>query len=474
MWCFPSGGGLKPPLLVFASTPAPSAVRHDLFLPHHAHASHNRITMKHHLLLAVLLATSLHAAPVLKPGARVAVVGDSITEQKQYSRFIEMYLTVCVPQFQARCFQFGWGGETAGGFLRRMDNDLATFKPDVVTTCYGMNDGGYRAFTADIGKNYENPMRQIVTKLKTAGVTVVVGGPGVVDTKYFNRATTPADVYNDNLAHLSAIARKLADENTFPFANVHDAMIAAMTKGKAALGPDYDVGGRDGVHPAANGHLVMAYAFLKGMGLDGDIGTITVDLKGQATGTDGHKVLSAAAGKVELESSRYPFCFTGDDKSSGGTRSILPFCPFNQDLNRLTLVVKNLTGARAKVTWEVARASRPLAGTHGQDAQATKSFTRDQLATGINLAAEFPQTPFNTTFAAVERAISAKEDFETFLIKDMITKFPTLLARTDNDPEMKDALEVMRRKLLARHDKLARAVADAVQPVKHTLVIQAE
>ena len=418
----------------------------------------NRVSRLVTLLLGSVLAVSLHAAPVLKQGARVAVVGDSITEQKQYSRFIELYLTVCAPQLQARCFQFGWGGETANGFLRRMDNDLSGFKPDVVTTCFGMNDGGYRLFTPDIGKNYSAPMHQIVAKLKSNGVTVVVGGPGAVDTKCFQRPGATPAVYNDNLAHLSDIARQLADENGFPFANVHEALISAMTKGKAALGDDYDVCGRDGVHPNANGHLVMAYAFLKAMGLDGRIGTITVDLQGQTTATDGHKVLSAAAGKIALESSRYPFCFTGDDKTSGGTRSILPFVPFNADLNRFTLVVKNLAAPRAKVTW-------------GPE---SKTFTREQLAAGINLAAEFMQNPFSAPFAAVERAVMAKEDFETALIKDLLTHVPGLLHRTDNDPELKDALDVVLRKLVARHEKLAQALAHAVQPVKHTLVIQGE
>lgn len=35
-------------------------------------------------------------------------------------------------------------------------------------------------------------------------------------------------------------------------------------------------------------------------------------------------------------------------------------------------------------------------------------------------------------------------------------------------------LDVERNKLVARHAKLAQALASAVQPVKHTLVIQSE
>ncbi len=126
-------------------------------------------------------------AAVLKPEARLAIVGDSITEQKQYSRMMETYLTACTPALRVTVFQFGWGGETAGGFLRRMDNDLRDFKPTIVTTCYGMNDGGYRAYDPSIGKRYEEPLAAIVDKLKKAGATVVVGSPGAVDTKWFSR-----------------------------------------------------------------------------------------------------------------------------------------------------------------------------------------------------------------------------------------------------------------------------------------------
>jgi len=132
-------------------------------------------------------ASAKEAAPgfILKKGQRVAVVGDSITEQKLYSKYIELYLTACMPDLELHVIQLGWGGETAPGFAARMNNDLLPWKPDVVTTCYGMNDGGYRAYQEDIGKRYFLAMADIVARLKKAGAVVVVGGPGVVDSKYF-------------------------------------------------------------------------------------------------------------------------------------------------------------------------------------------------------------------------------------------------------------------------------------------------
>ena len=71
---------------------------------------------------------------------------------------------------------------------------------------------------------------------------------------------------------------KSPQEEGVVFANVLDPMIDVMTKAKAKYGHDYHLAGGDGVHPDRNGHLVMAYAFLKALGCDGNIGSITVDL----------------------------------------------------------------------------------------------------------------------------------------------------------------------------------------------------
>jgi len=395
---------------------------------------------------------------ILKKGQRVAIVGDSITEQKLYSKFIELYLTACLPELDLQCIQLGWGGETAPGFAARMNNDLLPWKPDVVTTCYGMNDGGYRAYEEGIGKRYAQAMADIVARIKKTGATVVVGGPGVVDSKYFQGGGEKPKVYNDNLKHLSEQAMKIAETEGFPHADVFGAMMAAMEKSKPALGDAYDVGGRDGVHPGPNGHLVMAYAFLKGMGIDGNLGTITIDVKGAASATDGHKVLGSEGGKVEIESTRYPFCFTGDDKSPAGTRSMLPYVPFNADLNRLMLVVKNFEGAKAKVTWGAA----------------SRSFTKEELEKGVNLAAEFADTPFAEPFKKLEALIAMKQNFETGMIKTVINQFPRLVDAMGRDKGVEASVEALRKQFFDTHEKMGAAVRTARLPVKHTISIAAE
>ncbi|MFO0941421.1 MAG: SGNH/GDSL hydrolase family protein [Pirellulales bacterium] len=115
---------------------------------------------------------------MLKQGDKLAIVGDSITEQKMYSRIIETYLTVCVPDLQVTVRQYGWSGEKTDGFLRRMDRDCLTFKPTIVTLCYGMNDARYRPFDITNGRWYRDHYTAIVQKLKANDVRVIVSSPG--------------------------------------------------------------------------------------------------------------------------------------------------------------------------------------------------------------------------------------------------------------------------------------------------------
>lgn len=415
------------------------------------------------LFFALPTAAQAQQAPALVPGSRVAIVGDSITEQKLYSKYIEAYLLACSGVPDVKVFQFGWSGERAGGFAARLENDLSVFHPTIVTLCYGMNDGGYQPYKKEIGAEYEGHMRNVLQQLSSLGVkTVAVGSPGAVDFRFFRPGQKlgelPAvEAYNDNLAHLRDIDKQLAAEHQQRFANVHDAMIETMKRAQAALGEGYDVCGRDGFHPGPNGQLIMAYAFLKPLIASGQIGEITVDLQGAGTASEGHKVLAGSAGTAELESVRWPFCFEGDATSSTGTRSILPFLPFNEDLNRLTLKAKGLTAAKAKVTW---------------GAQA-KEFTREQLTAGVNLAAEFSQTPFDEAFGKFTAAVAAKQAFETYMIKQMVTNFRFVPAELKGDVELQAAIKTVGSRLVAHQQKLDAEARTLLVPVKHKITVTA-
>ncbi|MGC4034235.1 MAG: SGNH/GDSL hydrolase family protein [Tepidisphaeraceae bacterium] len=289
-------------------------------------------------LACVTAATNLFAAPAVKDGDVIEIIGDSITEGRNYGSLIEDYLLMCQPA-KVRVMQFGWGGERVTGFNNRLP-DLLSMKPTVATLCYGMNDGEYRPVTDAIRNNYRTGLLSGVQALQQAGVKVIVGSPGCVDTATFkNSFVSPAD-YNTNLAALRDEARQVATTTGSTFADVHSSMLAAMAAGKTKYGQNYSVAGGDGIHPNVNGGLVMAYAFLKNMDFDGNVGTLYVDMADHTAKTfGGHKFVKAEGNAFTFESTQYPFCFWGDPSKQSATNGLLDAIPFNADLNRFTLTV---------------------------------------------------------------------------------------------------------------------------------------
>jgi lysophospholipase L1-like esterase len=408
------------------------------------------------LFLIVALAGSALADPVLRDGDVLAICGDSITEQREYSVFIETYLLAAKPVNNLRIFQAGWGGEKVPGFLARIGSDVLPFHPTVATTFYGMNDGLYGPMSPQVGDTFQSALKNTVDALKAGGVrAVVVGSPGAVDTTTFARPTTTSAVYNKTLAALTDISQSVAKQSDSPFADVHSLMMDEMAKAKAKFGDNFAFAGPDGIHPGAAGHLVIAYAFLKGLGCDGDLGTLTLDLaSGHNETTGGHRILSAQNGEIQIESTRIPFCFLGDGASAMSERSMVDLLPFNQDLNRLTLKVNNAGKGRLRVTW-------------GSD---SKEFSADDLATGINLAAEFPYGPFNEAFSRIEKAVRDQQAYETVMIKTLMHSIPNYKKIVPADAAEFDKIETD----AMDQDKslFDAAAAAATQPVHHTIKIE--
>ncbi|MBC7784809.1 MAG: SGNH/GDSL hydrolase family protein [Burkholderiales bacterium] len=397
-----------------------------------------------------MTATVTHGQALLKDGDVLALCGDSITEQKQYTVFIEDYLRMCQP-LKVDVMQFGWGGESSSGFLNRMKWDVLWFKPTIATTCYGMNDGGYKPIDDATRQKYRDLTAEIVKAFQSAGARVVVGSPGAVDPNTFRRGPE-AEVYNHTLAALRDEARAVAASNESTFADVHEPLRQVTDAAKLKYGPGYHVCGPDGYHPAANGHLVMAYAFLKALGMNGEIGTINVDLSaGTSTASEGHSIAKMEGGSVTIESTRYPFCFTGDPKSPNATSGIIEFFPFNQDLNRLVLRVTG-PAQNYKITW----------GT------TVREYSIEQLKGGINLAADFIPNPFNDRFVEVEKKIREKQGFETKYGKGLVHAIGDARPQLGDDP----ALDAVMQSVRTRHTEFTRAVTEVVQPVTHTLVIE--
>src|SRR3712207_3065842 len=91
----------------------------------------------------------------LKDGDRVVFYGDSITDQRLYTTFVETYAVTRFPKRKITFVHSGWGGDrvTGGGggpIQTRLARDVFAYKPTVMTVMLGMNDGRYRTFDEKI------------------------------------------------------------------------------------------------------------------------------------------------------------------------------------------------------------------------------------------------------------------------------------------------------------------------------------
>jgi hypothetical protein len=382
-----------------------------------------------------------------------------------YSRLMEDYLTVCVPALKITVRQYGWSGEKAPGFLARMTNDCLRFKPTIATTCYGMNDHEYRPYEDSIGQKYRTNSQAIVRAFKAHQVRVIQGSPGCVG-KVPSWGKHPDYTVMDlnlNLCNLRNIGIEVARKDRAGFADVFWPMLTAGLEAQKKYSTNYAIAGHDGVHPGWAGHTVMAYAFLKALGLNGEIGTFVVDLKrNKLKVSRGHELLSAQDGVFQIKSTRYPFCACAptepakdsyplcsedDPTKDSSIRSAMTLIPFNTELNRLTLVAKNAKPGVYKVTW-------------GDE---SRTYTSDRLAHGVNLAEEFPENPFSAAFARVDAAVAARQAYETRQIKQ---SFRSKQAKAD--------MEAVAAQTEKEREPLAQAIKAAFVPVTHTIKIEAQ
>jgi len=405
------------------------------------------------LAIAALTAPSLlNAAPVLKAGDVIAVCGDSNTQMRRYSRFLEDYLLMCDPVPDLRTIQFGSNGAIASVLGQRI-GAIALFHPTAATMFYGVNDSGYSPLDDNRINGFRHNLNYSIDALKGIGVqNVIVASPIFVD---WLAKPSQTDMLNGDLAVYNGIAGDVAQQRGLEFAQVYMDMKAMVGKVKAAAGPGAKTPWFD-IHPEQGPCLAITHALLKAMGFDGNIATIDFDIAtGQAKASNGHKVLSVKDDAVAIESTRYPFCFKGDpDKLGPDTASILKYLPFNEDLNRFMLVVRGVKSTRAKVIW-------------GDQSRVVSSA---DLEKGVNLAALFvPDNPFSEQFYKVDAAVIEQQNIESTLTWQFLAN----LARYEQILPGHEALfDQITQAGLAECGRYAKAAAALVIPVRHTIVIE--
>ena len=230
---------------------------------------------------------------------RVVFLGDSITEQRLYTTYIEAYVLTRHPQWQLSFRNVGWGGDTAwlrqrshpdepqlfaadeavqqamvddavGRGLRR---DALAHKPTAVTVDFGMNDHSYQAFRPDIFGAYIRSQAEIAKVLKANGVRVALLTPQPIEEK---RPNPDQDVRNQSLRKFSDGLKDVAAKAGVIFGDQFDPYMAIMLRERAA-NPKAFIGGGDAIHPGPIGHTIMAWAILKELGASALVSRAEID-----------------------------------------------------------------------------------------------------------------------------------------------------------------------------------------------------
>lgn len=210
----------------------------------------------------------------LKDGDRVVFYGDSITEQRLYTTYVEHFVLTRYPERKVTFVNTGWGGDQVTrneckpcngvGGLARIERDVLAYRPTVVTLLFGMNDGRYQDFDPATLKTYEDGLTAIIRELKTkTHARLFVMTPTAYDPDH-PAPWSNSKRYDKVLDHYSESAKQIAAREGLPVIDLHAVTTEALNKAKQ-IKSDYTFL-PDGVHPAEDGQMVMAAEILRAWG----------------------------------------------------------------------------------------------------------------------------------------------------------------------------------------------------------------
>ena len=222
--------------------------------------------MKKSLLTLFVLAcaAAVCAAECAIPnGAKVAFLGDSITQQGQRREagYVNLVIGVLAQnKIKVAPIKAGVSGHKSDQMLARLDKDVISKKADFLFVSCGVNDvwHGKRGIPLD---QYKKNITALVEKAQKAGIKVCIMTATMIKEDAQN-------LLNKQLAAYNAFLRKLAAEKKCLLADTN----AAMQDQLDALKKKYpEARGNlltsDGVHMAPAGDMMMARCLLKAVGL---------------------------------------------------------------------------------------------------------------------------------------------------------------------------------------------------------------
>ncbi|MFO0875889.1 MAG: SGNH/GDSL hydrolase family protein [Gemmataceae bacterium] len=241
--------------------------------------------------IAILCVVSLSLAAPLRAaeaetlaGKRVVLLGDSNTQAGGYVNFLTYYLEKLYPTKTFDLLSLGLASETLSGLseeghaggqfprpclFERLERVLTKTRPEVVFACYGMNDGIYKPLEKERFAAFQKGVTRFIEQCQKAGVKQIY----LITPPIYDHAPKKGEVDYD--AVLAAYARWQTELKVdgVKVIDLHTAMRKAREGRATPFSPDR-------VHPATEGHLLMARTLLAALGVavpDETVATIQRD-----------------------------------------------------------------------------------------------------------------------------------------------------------------------------------------------------
>ncbi len=367
-----------------------------------------------------------------KDGDFVVMIGDSITEQRLYSSYVEMWTVTRFPAWKLTFRNVGIGGDTSTGGNRRFQRDVVRFSPTAMTVDFGMNDGGYGGFKQDRFDAYYKGLQGMADQAKAAKIRTAWVTPQPLDNGDAGKDALKTPPYNETLEKFSEQGvKEIATKNDGLFVDQFHPYLAVLNKARAAQDPYKRITGGDAVHPGPAGQSLMAASILKGLSFPKLVASIEIDAaKGSATAAKNCTAAQVGTkdGGIAWEQRDDAIPFFPPEASG-----ILKWSPVLEDLNDYRLKVTGLKDGKYAVN---------VGG------KTVGTYAAADLAKGVNLApAVLKDGPAKDRNPVLEQALAVKAAVEkkTNYFHDQIFSVMRKMGKPDEASEatIKERLEKM-------------------------------
>jgi lysophospholipase L1-like esterase len=385
-----------------------------------------------------------------KKGDKVVFLGDSITEQYQYSSYIELYLTTRFPDWNMTFLNAGISGDTANGGAARFKSHIVEEKPTVVTINFGMNDGGYGAFDKNRNDQYVKNTIAMLEMAKKEKIRVGLISPNAVDPRIQERFKLYLETQKQFYAPLKEIAAKNDAAFIDQYASTRTVLEKLAETGAKDVKPLYD-----GFHTASPGGLMMAYSILTGMKAPTLVSDVMIKVNSKESDTRDCKIE-----KVEIKANSISFERTDMAIPLPVQKdwvSLLPYLSDLKDLNYYGLKVEGLDKGKYVLT---------------MDGKKIGQYSNEELAAGVNLG-NVMTGPIYEQSQKVLQAVNAKnmlvhQRFRNVLMANL--SFPDWAAELREPFNAKKTKELQTRK--EKIDQLQAEIYAMVKPTMHSFKLE--